>query len=216
MKTNLAIIVALLTAATSIGFAQTAYTVEPGTKQNTITLEVANKSGTLLNGLTLDVEKSPAWVKIIEKNLSVQRVGMDSTVLLSITFDVATKSNSGEKENISIALSSGAARVMQKNILLTIAVPQTYELNQNYPNPFNPTTTIKYQLPTASRVSLKVFDVLGREVATLVEEVQDAGFKTAEFVATSLASGVYFYRLEAKAVDGSTSFRNLRKLMVVK
>jgi hypothetical protein len=216
MKTNLAIIITLLIAATSIGFAQAAYTVEPGTKQNTITLDVTNKSGKSLNDLQLTVDKSPSWVKIVEKHLSVQRVGVDSTVLVSIVFDVAVNAKAGEKEGLGIVLSSGSTRVMQKNIALAIATPQTYALNQNYPNPFNPTTTIEYQLPTASRVSLKVFDVLGREVATLVDEVQASGFKSAEFSATRIASGVYFYRMEARALDGSPLFRGLRKLMVVK
>jgi hypothetical protein len=77
------------------------------------------------------------------------------------------------------------------------AVPSRFVLHQNYPNPFNPTTTINYELPGGSPrfVSLKVYDVLGREVETLVAEVQHPGFKSVEFSAAALASGVYMYRL---------------------
>ncbi|MCS6989585.1 MAG: FG-GAP-like repeat-containing protein [Chloroherpetonaceae bacterium] len=89
-------------------------------------------------------------------------------------------------------------------------LPRTFELSQNYPNPFNPTTTIAYQLPVASEVRLKVYDVLGREVATLVSGRQEAGRYQAQFNASRLASGVYFYRLQAG------SFAETKKMMLVK
>ncbi|MFQ3597685.1 MAG: T9SS type A sorting domain-containing protein [Chloroherpetonaceae bacterium] len=85
-----------------------------------------------------------------------------------------------------------------------------YALAQNYPNPFNPTTNISYVLPKAENVSLKVYDVLGREVATLVNEVKAAGAYTVPFNASNLASGVYFYKLQAG------SFVQTKKMMLVK
>jgi hypothetical protein len=75
--------------------------------------------------------------------------------------------------------------------------PLTFALAQNYPNPFNPTTVISYSLPAAGRVGLKVYDVSGKEVATLVSELQEAGLHHVDFSAAGLASGVYLYRLEA-------------------
>lgn len=88
--------------------------------------------------------------------------------------------------------------------------PTRFELAQNYPNPFNPSTVIAYTLPVASEVSLKVFDMLGREVATLVSGRQAAGRYQVPFTATGLSSGMYFYRLQAG------SFVETKKMMLVK
>jgi hypothetical protein len=84
--------------------------------------------------------------------------------------------------------------------------PVEFVLEQNFPNPFNPATRITYALPAEGRVSLKVFDLLGREVATLTDGVQPAGAHTVVFDGSSLASGMYLYRLEA---DGRTAVRRM-------
>jgi hypothetical protein len=99
-----------------------------------------------------------------------------------------------------------------ETVTLTVRfnVAREYELAQNYPNPFNPTTTIRYQIPTAETVSLKVYDVLGKEVATLVSGRQEAGNYAVPFNASGLSSGMYFYRLQAG------SFVETRKMMLVK
>jgi hypothetical protein len=89
-------------------------------------------------------------------------------------------------------------------------VPSIFELQQNYPNPFNPSTTIRYGLPSAEQVSLKIYDMLGRQVATLVNARQAAGRYEATFNAASLSSGIYIYRLQAG------SFSQTSKMMLVK
>jgi YVTN family beta-propeller protein len=91
-----------------------------------------------------------------------------------------------------------------------IPIPAEYGLSQNYPNPFNPTTTIYYTLPNAEKVTLKVYDVLGRAVSTLVNEPQQAGEYWIHFDARELTSGLYFYRLEAG------SFTETKKMIVLK
>ena len=79
-------------------------------------------------------------------------------------------------------------------------LPKKFVLNQNYPNPFNPSTVISYQLPMSSQVTLKVYDMLGKEVTTLVDAKQDAGTYKKEWNAAKLASGVYFYRIQTETL----------------
>ncbi|NOY06990.1 MAG: T9SS type A sorting domain-containing protein [Chlorobi bacterium] len=90
-------------------------------------------------------------------------------------------------------------------------VEYAFELNQNYPNPFNPSTNIAFTLPEASQVSLKVIDVLGREVATLVNGRMSAGSHTVTWNADGYQSGVYMYRLNAIGLeDGNTYVKTLK------
>ncbi|MCE7858044.1 MAG: T9SS C-terminal target domain-containing protein, partial [Ignavibacteria bacterium CHB3] len=84
-----------------------------------------------------------------------------------------------------------------------VAVPAEFALDQNYPNPFNPSTKIAFRLAVDSKVSLKVFDILGQEVTSLVNGNLVAGGHSVDFDASSLNSGVYLYRIEATGVDGS-------------
>ncbi|MDZ7288752.1 MAG: T9SS type A sorting domain-containing protein [candidate division KSB1 bacterium] len=89
-------------------------------------------------------------------------------------------------------------------------MPDTFSLSQNYPNPFNPVTTIKYSIPRSGFVSLKVFDVIGHEVANLVEGMKPAGNHVASFNGSGLSSSVYFCRLQAG------SFAETRKLVLLR
>jgi len=89
-------------------------------------------------------------------------------------------------------------------------LPTSFSLQQNYPNPFNPTTTINYSVPKTSMVTIRVFDVLGREVATLVNENKPVGNYSVQFNANKLTSGVYFYKMEAG------SFTQTKKIVLLK
>ena len=82
------------------------------------------------------------------------------------------------------------------NDLKTAKIPSEFSLKQNYPNPFNPSTMIQYDLPVSGKVELKVFDILGKEIAVLVNEVKPAGSYSVRFNASNLTSGVYFYRMK--------------------
>ena len=93
---------------------------------------------------------------------------------------------------------------------VSIGIPDKYDLSQNYPNPFNPVTTINYDLPTDGIVTIKVFDLLGREIKTLVNEMKNAGYYKLTFNASDLSSGAYFYRMT------SEDFVSVKKFVVLK
>jgi hypothetical protein len=95
-------------------------------------------------------------------------------------------------------------------------VPEDFQLHQNYPNPFNPTTTIQFALPKSSEVVLKLYDLLGREITTLVDDKLEPGEYKLQFEANGLPTGVYFYRIQAKNVDTGNYFIETRKFTLLK
>jgi hypothetical protein len=95
------------------------------------------------------------------------------------------------------------------------SIPEGFVLTQNYPNPFNPATLIEYQLPVASNITLKVFDILGREVATLVDGMKEAGYYTVSFDASHVTSGVYFAQIAGQGKNGQ-SFQKMIKMVLMK
>ncbi|NOX37747.1 MAG: T9SS type A sorting domain-containing protein [Calditrichaeota bacterium] len=109
------------------------------------------------------------------------------------------------------------AKQMPSADLRPIKMVRSFKLYNCYPNPFNPVTTIAFSLPVRSRVRLEVYDVLGREVARLVDGVKPAGRYEVSFDATQLPSGVYIYRLHAKGLEGRREvFEAKRKMLLVK
>jgi hypothetical protein len=122
----------------------------------------------------------------------------------------------------SIVLTSGfGTYILSKGVVSGIAnsslgVPAVYSLSQNYPNPFNPSTTIEYGLPSASKVRLTVFDVLGRNVATLYNGEQEAGYQRLRWNAP-VSSGVYFYSIDATSVQNpERRFVQVKKMLLIK
>jgi hypothetical protein len=133
--------------------------------------------------LVRDEEVANIAVRVLHARYPEHYLTRLAEALVEIAF--VRPGSMGAKKNGSLA----------NSVLNVDELPSTYSLAQNYPNPFNPTTIIEYQLPEANHVELKVFDLLGREIATLVSENQEGGYYRVPFRADHLASGVYFYRL---------------------
>ncbi len=105
---------------------------------------------------------------------------------------------------------SGSYKYYDLTETVNIGLPERFELMQNYPNPFNPSTKISWQSPVSGRQTIKVYDVLGNEVATLLDENKEAGYHSIEFNSTGLASGVYFYSIIAG------DFFSVKKMTILK
>ncbi len=117
---------------------------------------------------------------------------------------------SGNPVNASVPLSISSVTVALVVGETSALQPTQYTLEQNYPNPFNPSTMIRYTLPVSGRVAVRVYNILGQAVATLVDGTQSAGTYEVSFNASALSSGVYFYRIE------SGSFEAVKKMMLLK
>ena len=125
--------------------------------------------------------------------LAAAKSAMSQNYLVSVSAaDALNKAKSDLTTTI-----SGLVLVVTADSEIRGSLPGSFALSQNYPNPFNPTTSIRYQIGATGSVTLKVVDVLGREVATLVNGVQSAGLYTARWDAATSPSGVYYYRLAA-------------------
>lgn len=155
------------------------------------------------SGMVSDVQ---GWLDDPDNNFGWIVIGDESTNQTARQYATHEIGSAASRPNLKIFFTPLVTSVENENGEL----PSEYNLAQNFPNPFNPVTTIAYQLPQSGRVSLIVYDLLGAEVATLVNSVQSAGIHSVRWNAANVASGIYFYRLRAG------SFTQTRKLVVIK
>lgn len=108
-----------------------------------------------------------------------------------------------------------------EEILIAAELPKQFALRQNYPNPFNPSTTIRFEVPTRAKISIKIYNILGQEVFELADRVYEPGFHHIQWNGVNrqnraVASGVYIYRVVAQAIEGKERFVKTRKMMLLK
>lgn len=146
------------------------------------------------------------------KNIDI--VSENTATDVSFSFDINYNINSTKADTICFLVTDHNGIYLTKQFILEYTAPSEYKLEQNYPNPFNPTTKIRYSIPNLGEelqnVNVVVFDILGNQIKTLVDEPKETGYHEIDFNATTLASGVYIYRLSAG------NFISVKKMMVLK
>ena len=208
---SIKIILLIILILSSSIIAQTVYEVTPGTKGNRIILTLANISE--LNpaeNVEVKLIKSSSSTIFNKETESIQFIDANKESYVLFIFDINRNAPIDKKDTVKFMITDRNGLMMMKTFIFNYTGPKEFKLEQNFPNPFNPTTTIQYQLPAEARVTLKVYDILGSEVATLVNEVQEAGYKEVQFNGSNYASGMYIYRLT------SGNFSSIKKMMLVK
>ena len=182
---------------------------------NTIELSIANSSLVPTSNVSVKVTKSPSWLKFTDMQFTIPQITPQETNAALFTFSVDQAAPVNTPEHIQFTITNEHGEQWTKTLLLKVSPPEKFKLHQNNPNPFNPTTSIQYQLPGVMNVSLKIYDGVGREVETLAEGMQEAGYHQHTWNASSMASGMYLYRLLLTDSNGKREFHQ-KKMMLVK
>jgi len=155
------------------------------------------------NPCFFEKNKNSRWLK--PKYPSIQPLGTN------IYYYISANSNSGRTITKPLTAALGLLSIYnrQSYVINNFGQEYSFELSQNFPNPFNPSTTVSFEIPTMGVVSVKVYDVSGKEVAILLNEKKHAGRYEINFNASNLSSGIYFYRLE---FDGNVRFKKMTLL----
>lgn len=184
----------------------------------TIALQVVNNANYMHNNLAIKIEKGLGWVDENPTSGTIVPAGNQNVI---VTFNsTGLTPNSSYAGNLNIGSNDPLRPVKTIRVRLnvgptdvqnnTLGIPSAFSLSQNYPNPFNPSTKISYAIPTEGLVRLSIYNILGRQVATLVNDFRRAGYYDADFNASDLASGLYFYKLE------SGSFTETKRMLLIK
>jgi len=190
------------------------YDVPFASKGNTIELSVANRSALTAQKIKVEATNAPVWLKFDAKDITIPELKSKEEQTALFTFSVDRSAQVNKEQTLSFSITDKNGQQWTKEIKLKIAPPATYELFQNYPNPFNPTTVISYQLSAISTVSLRIYDIIGREVVNLVNEQQEPGGHQVTLNAQKYSSGVYIYRLIAKDEKNNQHIFQKKMLML--
>ncbi len=208
------------------------FATEPFSGSGTLNLRVLfTAKGSLPNGISLRLTLRDAASGRVLQNLRTFRIGDDTLVTVQASLDHGNRQVRLVLQPVGVTqvremglerwyvVDEESRKPLAKGAQTEVSLsplPAEFAVHPNYPNPFNPATTIRYDLPEASHVSLVVYDVLGRKVAELVDGMQDAGFKSVEWNAASVASGVYLARFTAMDANGSVKLAKVMKLVLAK
>jgi len=195
-------------------FAQQTYDLPFASKDNSIELTVVNKSNEEAKEITVKAVNLPKWIIMDNAEEIIQSIKAREEAAAVFAFSINKEAPVNEQTSLNFLIKNKNGEQWNKEILVEVNPPDKYEMFQNYPNPFNPATTIGYQLPVKSNIKLKIYDMLGKEMVTLVNKTEEAGFHKVEWNAQTYASGIYIYQLSAKSERKEEYFR--KKMIVIK
>ena len=215
-KIFITLIVILILTASRVSIAQNTYSIQPGIRNNQIVLELANISSTeSATDLEVKLLRKSKHLKFAIDEKSLENLTQSTQTEIPFTFDVDYNIGKTEADTIEFLITDNKSIYQTRQFILQYTAPTEYKLEQNYPNPFNPSTKIRYSVPQIANskmqnVKLIVYDILGNEIRTIVNEQKEPGYYEIDFNASQLASGVYIYRLQAN------EFVSTKKMMLIK
>jgi hypothetical protein len=192
--------------------AQTVYNLPFASSGNTIELTLANTGATVMTGMKVRVAEFPSWIRFTSLEQRIPLLKSQQETTTSFTFANDKTAPVQKTQILKFVVSTLAGESWTKEITVAVAPPEKFEVFQNFPNPFNPATSISYQLSTVSSVQLMIYNVLGQEVASLVDREQLPGYHLETWDATSNSSGMYIYQLIATDEKGQKQM--VRKRMM--
>jgi len=192
--------------------AATAQTPIPAdSRDNTLVVAIENSSTwSDAESLMVRVLRSPPAVRFHADEQRVDRLEHGRSTDILFTFDVNRNASINSADTVELQVTGPQGVLWRKTSVWTFTGPATFRLEQNYPNPFNPSCIVRYALPQSARVTFTIYDVLGQRVAVMDEGMKQAGYHDVTISASGLASGVYFYRMEAGSFGAS------RKMVVLR
>ena len=181
---------------------------------NTLELAVENTASLNVSAIKVTAQNIPSWIKFISAEQTIEQLNSKQEKIALFSFSVDKSAPVKTEQALSFQIKSSDGQTWSKEIKISVNPPARFELFQNYPNPFNPSTAISYQLLADSRVSLRIFDLLGREVVTLVDQDKLAGYHQETWNAASYSSGMYIYQLTYTDQQGNRQFHRKTMLLV--
>jgi hypothetical protein len=193
-----------------VAVTQAQHSIPFASKNNAIELSVVNTSEIETQRVFVEPIDIPKWIMFNNPKSEIKKLKSGERNTAQFTFSVDKTAPVNTPTTLHLAITNSAGEKWSKEISIQVSPPETFELFQNYPNPFNPSTIISYQLPMESKITLKIYDALGKEVITLFNGIKEAGYHQIEWNAKNVASGMYIYTLQTD----KSSF--IKKMIVVK
>ena len=162
----------------------------------------------------LEVLSAPEWIDIRSQGQRDVRLADNRTE--QIMFDVPVDAPIGESGAITIKITAVNGLTLYKEIEIEVEPPQSFELRNGYPNPFNPAATIPFVVPESARVRVVAYDILGRMVSVISDDVFEPGLHNARFDGSQLASGMYLIRATMESEANGTVSASVRRLTLLK